>query len=206
MPELSLNRTESESFANAVTHILIMNQTRKVVSCAKEDALPEFPKRKDSPGRILVRPASRIRAVIVDDDENDRFLTGSVLARIPGVESVASFASAEEALNGVSASAVDIVLMDFQMPGMDGIECTRKLKARIPHLKILMLTGMCDSKSIYESQRAGADGYLTKPLCPTQLMAWITFSLERCRTFAGSEPKEREFRVLKAPRVSELGF
>jgi len=153
-----------------------MNQTRKVVSCAKEDALPEFPKRKDSPGRILVRPASRIRAVIVDDDENDRLLTGSVLARIPGVESVASFASAEEALNGVSASAVDIVLMDFQMPGMDGIECTRKLKARMPHLKILMLTGMCDSKSIYESQRAGADGYLTKPLCPTQLMAWITFS------------------------------
>ena len=123
----------------------------------------------------------RIRVAIVDDDENDRFLTRRALNQTPGVEFVNGYGSGEAALKGIPGSGTDVVLMDIRMPGMDGTECTRQLKARMPRLRIIMTTGLLDSQWMIESRRAGADGYLTKPVSPAQVFAWITwtFSLGR---------------------------
>ena len=76
------------------------------------------------------------RVAIVDDDENERSFMRNTLARIPGMKFVISYSSGEEALNGIPGSGVDMVLMDIRMPGMDGIKCTRELKALMPSLRI----------------------------------------------------------------------
>ena len=120
--------------------------------------------------------AVRIRVAIVDDDANDRFLTRKALNQTPGVEFVNGYGSGEEALKGIPGSSADVVLMAIRMPGMDGTECTRRLKARMPRLRIIMTTGLLDTEWVIESRRAGADGYLTKPVSPAQVFAWITWT------------------------------
>ncbi len=74
----------------------------------------------------LSDPQFRFRVAIVDDDENDKWWIRYTLARLPGIEFVNSYASGEEALNGIPCSGADLVLMDIRLAGMDGIECTRK--------------------------------------------------------------------------------
>ncbi len=125
---------------------------------------------------LLSDPQFHMRVAIVEDDENDRLSIRNTLARLPGIEFVNSYASAEEALNGIPGSSIDLVLMDIRMAGMDGIECTRKLKAVMPCLKIIMTTGLLESRHVVHSRKAGADGYLTKPVSPVDFLAWIIFS------------------------------
>jgi len=125
--------------------------------------------------------AVRVRVAIVDDDENDRFLTRRALNQTPGVEFVKGYGSGEAALKGIPGSGADVVLMDIRMPGMDGTECTRQLKARMPWLRIIMTTGLLDAQWMIESRRAGADGCLTKPVSPAQVFAWITWTFSSRR-------------------------
>ena len=122
-----------------------------------------------------------VRVAIVDDDENDRFLTRRALNQTPGVEFVKGYGSGEAALKGIPGSGADVVLMDIRMPGMDGTECTRQLKARMPRLRIIMTDGLLDAQWMIESLRAGADGYLTKPVSPAQVFAWITWTISSGR-------------------------
>ncbi len=100
------------------------------------------------------------------------------LSQVCGVEFAESYGSGEEALKGIPGSGADVVLMDIRMPGMGGIECTRELKARMPRLKIIVTTGLLDTRSICKSAQAGAIGYLTKPVSPVQFLAWLTFPSE----------------------------
>ena len=125
--------------------------------------------------------AVHIRVAIVDDNENDHFLTRKALDQTPGVEFVNGYGSGEEALKGIPGSGADVVLMDIRMAGMDGIECTRQLKARMPWFRIIMTTGLLDAQWMIESRRAGADGYLTKPVSPAQVCAWITGTISSGR-------------------------
>jgi len=67
----------------------------------------------------------------------------------------------------------DVVLMDINLPGMSGIECTRKLKARQPGLSIMVLTVYDDDEMIFESLKAGASGYLLKKTPPAKLLEAI---------------------------------
>ena len=138
--------------------------------------------------------AAHIRVAIVDDNENDHFLTRKALDQTPGVEFVNGYGSGEEALKGIPGSGADVVLMDIRMAGMDGIECTRQLKARMPHLRIIITTGLLDPQWMIESRRAGADGYLTKPVSPTQFFAWITWTFSsdgQAHTWAELPPADQ---------------
>ncbi len=67
--------------------------------------------------------------------------------------------------------------MDIGLPGMNGIECTRRLRLALPQLKIVMTSGLLDTNSMNQSVEAGANGYLTKPLLPAQCLAMFTFAL-----------------------------
>jgi DNA-binding NarL/FixJ family response regulator len=63
-----------------------------------------------------------------------------------------------------------VVLMDINLPGMSGIECVSRLKARLPRLQVLMLTTYEESDLIFDSLRSGASGYLLKNMPPAELI------------------------------------
>ena len=79
------------------------------------------------------------------------------------------FITGEAALSGISPTEFDVVLMDIQLPGMSGIECTFHLKQKYPDLKIMMCTVFEDDDKIYRAIAAGASGYILKRSEPDQL-------------------------------------
>lgn len=85
----------------------------------------------------------------------------------------ATYTDAQAALKGIQENPPDVVLMDIEMPGMSGIECVTRLKALMPDLDILMISVHADDRSVFESLRAGACGYLTKNVSPERLIEAI---------------------------------
>jgi DNA-binding NarL/FixJ family response regulator len=114
-----------------------------------------------------------ISVSIVDDEKKlcksiATFLNGSA-----GFRCVSIYGSAELALQHLPADKPDVVLMDINMAGMDGIECVRRLKISAPQLQILMLTVYEDTEQIFKALAAGATGYLLKRLDPEDLLQAI---------------------------------
>jgi DNA-binding NarL/FixJ family response regulator len=114
-----------------------------------------------------------LRIAIVDDDPGVRQTLEQTIRHFPGCRCVAAYASGEEAVRRLPAATVDIVLMDINMPGIDGIECVRQLKADDERLEFIMLTVYEDTDSIFLALSAGASGYLLKRAAPTELEAAI---------------------------------
>ena len=106
---------------------------------------------------------SRLRVVIADDQPMMRAGFKAVLEATGSIEVVAEAATGEEAVAAAEAHAPDVVLMDIRMPGMDGIEATR----RLPRQRVLILTTFGLDEYIIEALRAGASGFLLKD-APTQ--------------------------------------
>jgi DNA-binding NarL/FixJ family response regulator len=86
---------------------------------------------------------------------------------------VGAYGSAEEALREVPRHLPDVLLMDIELPGRSGIECTSVLKAAHPDLQVLILTTYDDSEKIFDALRAGANGYLLKRTRPAELLKAI---------------------------------
>ena len=82
-------------------------------------------------------------------------------------------ASGAEVLSRLEEGAADVVLMDYDMPGMNGIETTRLVRERFPQVKVLMLTMMDNEKFILESIQAGAQGYVLKTASYKELLRAI---------------------------------
>lgn len=114
--------------------------------------------------------ADVIRVAIVDDDRDMRESIQDVLGGDPAFACVSSYASAEQALQQLAQDHADVVLMDINMKGMDGIECTRRLKTSLPQVHIVMLTVFEDTDRIFDALAAGANGYLLKRLAATKLL------------------------------------
>jgi DNA-binding NarL/FixJ family response regulator len=102
-----------------------------------------------------------LRVVVADD--HPVFRDGlAMILRERGIEVVAEVADGQEALAAVAASDPDVVLMDLTMPGMSGIEATRRIAAEHPAVMVLVLTMSEDDDSLFAALRAGARGYLLK--------------------------------------------
>ena len=114
-----------------------------------------------------------ITVSIVDDDPGLRDSIGQFLKTARGFKCLSVYASAEEALAGIPAESPDVVLMDINMAGVDGIECTRRLKVLAPNVHILMLTVYEDTDRIFKALTAGASGYLLKRVAPAKLLEAI---------------------------------
>lgn len=110
-----------------------------------------------------------IRVAVVEDDANLRLTLETFVNRTQGLECVASFGSAEQALDELSAHRPDVVLMDIRLPGMSGIECVERLGAIVPQAKALMLTAYEEADDVFQSLAAGAFGYLLKSAEPARL-------------------------------------
>jgi len=110
---------------------------------------------------------------IVEDSADTRKNLISVLKEEPGIRCLRAYANAEEAMPGILSEKPDVVLVDINLPGMSGIECVARLKARLPKLHVLMLTKYEESDLIFESLRAGASGYLLKKTLAVELIPAI---------------------------------
>lgn len=110
---------------------------------------------------------------IVDDDKLLRETIATFLDGSGTVRCVSAYGSATAALEKLPADKPDVVLMDINMAGMDGIECVEKLKVRMPEVQIVMLTVYEDTDKIFRALSAGANGYLLKRVAPAKLLEAI---------------------------------
>jgi len=103
-----------------------------------------------------------IKVCIIEDDGWIRENLAVRITQTPGFVCAGAYRTGEEAVMQVPGRAPDVILMDINLPKMNGIECVRQLKALIPSAQILMLTVYEDSDKIFNSLLAGASGYLLK--------------------------------------------
>lgn len=99
---------------------------------------------------------------IVEDNDKLRGTLAKVIGRAEGFRFVSDYCTAEEALADLPKVRPEVVLMDINLPGMNGVECVRKLKALLPQTQVMMLTVYEDTENIFNALAAGASGYLLK--------------------------------------------
>ena len=99
---------------------------------------------------------------IVEDNDKLRGTLAKVIGRAEGFRFVSDYGSAEDALADIPKVKPDVVLMDINLPGMNGVECVRKLKTLLPETQVMMLTVYEDTENIFNALAAGANGYLLK--------------------------------------------
>ena len=114
-----------------------------------------------------------VTVAIVEDVRGTRENLVELLKRSPGLKCAGAFSNGEAAVRDLPALAPDVVLMDINLPGMSGVQCTAQLKAALPKTQILMLTAYENSDLIFESLRSGAGGYLMKNTEPDEIVAAI---------------------------------
>jgi DNA-binding NarL/FixJ family response regulator len=103
-----------------------------------------------------------IRVVVVDDHQIVRDGLVALLGALDGIEVVGTAADGKDAVHVVTEAGPDVVLMDIQMPELDGIEATRFIAGRQPAPRVVMLTMNEDDDTVLSAIRAGASGYLLK--------------------------------------------
>ncbi len=109
----------------------------------------------------------------MDDEADLRENISGYVSAAKGFRCVSVHSSAEEALTQLPKEKPDVVLMDINLGGMDGIECVRQLKPQVPESQIVMLTVFEDTDKIFSALAAGASGYLLKRLAPEKLLEAI---------------------------------
>ncbi len=159
-----------------------------------------------------------ITVAIVEDDAQVRHSLEGILKRGPDVLCVGAFADAEEALRELPGLKPRVVLMDINLPRMDGVECVRKLSSLLPEMQMVMLTVYDNTDAIFNSLAAGASGYLLKPVSAAQLLAAVkdvyaggapmTSNIVRkvVQSFKQPAPAERETENLSAREQEVLDY
>ena len=103
-----------------------------------------------------------VRVVLADDHRLFREGVASLLDRVDDVQLVGEASAGEEALRLAEELLPDVVLMDLKMPGMDGLEATRRIVERSPHVGVIVVTMFEDDESVFAALKAGARGYVLK--------------------------------------------
>lgn len=114
-----------------------------------------------------------IRVLIADDHPLFREGVRSLLRSLPNAEAVGEASSGDEVIAKAAELLPDVILMDIQMPGMNGIEATRRILAAHPHIGIIVLTMYEDDDSVFAAMRAGARGYVLKGADQAELIRGI---------------------------------
>jgi len=114
-----------------------------------------------------------ITVSIVEDNDQLRGTLARVINRSPGFQCVGDHASAEAALEALPKENPNVVLMDINLPGINGVECARRLKQSMPQTQVMMLTVYEDTENIFNALAAGASGYMLKRTPSAELLAAI---------------------------------
>lgn len=104
----------------------------------------------------------QIKITIIEDIPEVRDGFSLLLGSMEGVEVVGRHGRCEDALKKIAEEQADVVLMDIGLPGIDGIECTQKIKKQFPGITILVITVHAQSEMVFRALCAGATGYITK--------------------------------------------
>jgi DNA-binding NarL/FixJ family response regulator len=118
-------------------------------------------------------PFMTIRVVVADDEELLRTGFRLVIGSWDGLEVVGEAGDGRQAVQLVGRTQPDVVLMDVRMPGIDGIEATRRIVASGSAARVLMLTTFDEDEQVWAALRAGASGFLLKEMESTELVAAI---------------------------------
>ena len=110
-----------------------------------------------------------IRVLIADDQELIRQSLSFVLDAQADIAMVGTASNGREAIELVRKEKPDVVLMDIRMPEVDGVECTRLIKAAYPQIKVIILTTFDDDEYVFGALRYGASGYLLKGVSVSEL-------------------------------------
>ena len=151
-----------------------------------------------------------VRIVLADDHQMFRHALRALLAREPGFEVVAEAATGDEVLAIAAAQPVDLVCMDIAMPGMNGIDATRRLLAAHPHIGVIGLSAFADRQFVIDLLDAGARGYITKAEAGDELVRAI-HTVREGRTYlcpdvaatVASALRDRGSLYAAAPRLTE---
>lgn len=146
------------------------------------------------------------RVLVVDDDPEILTFLERLLGQ-HGLECT-SAGSGEAALERLEAEPVDLVLLDVRLPGIDGIEVCRRIRARLgPALPVLLLTAAADADALQRGYAAGADDFLAKPPDPRGLVLKLRALLRLRALFERSEQasREAEARARALARLHEIG-
>lgn len=120
-------------------------------------------------GGDKVRTTGRIRVLIVDDVDQSRAGLSALLETVSDVEVVGEARDGEQAVRLVADCRPDVVVMDLRMPGVDGLEATRVIKARWPHTRVVLLTIYACRR--HDAAGAGADAFVVKGAPAPELLA-----------------------------------
>jgi len=110
---------------------------------------------------------------MVEDDKRLQSLMAGWLQQEPGLELVNAYPDAESALKGIPKDCPDVVLMDINLPGQNGIECVAQLKPQLSNTQFAMITVYEDEDKILQALKVGATGYLLKQTPRTEIIAAI---------------------------------
>ncbi len=164
------------------------------------------------------RMDSAIQVAVVEDNKALREGVTYLLRGTRGYTCVGSYGSGEEAVRDLVRRKVDVVLMDIDLPGMDGITCLTRLKKIHHDLVVIMWTVSDESETVFRALAAGALGYLLKSARPSEITECIAeayrggspmsgeIARKVVRSFQASDPEEQESELLSEREAEILSW
>lgn len=127
-----------------------------------------------------LKKVDHLKVLVVDDQPEIRSLVREVLLDA-GITQVFEAADGRAALQFVDADfdMVDLIICDWNMPGLNGIDFLRQIRSVFPDLPFLLVTGRCDKKSVVEAKMAGVTAYIRKPFSPGQLEGKLRIMIDQ---------------------------
>lgn len=141
-----------------------------------------------------------ITVSIVEDIDDIRNGLAGIIQMSDGFILLHSFASAEEALPAIISSSPDIVIMDINLPGINGIDCIRQARIKNPRVQFMMFTIYENSDTVFEALEAGASGYLLKNSSPAKIVESLK------EMYEGGSPMNAAIAKKTGNEISETGI
>ncbi len=127
-----------------------------------------------------------IRVCVVDDQTLFREALAGIVATQPGLEVVGQAEDGEEAVRQGLSLRPDVILMDIELPGMDGLEATRRIKEACPGIRVIAVTAYPSDETFQRSMGAGVDSFVLKDAKLAELVATIRLTCRGSRLFNGT--------------------
>jgi DNA-binding NarL/FixJ family response regulator len=146
-----------------------------------------------------------LRIVVADDHTIVREGLRVLLSAVDGYELIGTAATGREAIRAAVELHPHVIVMDIQMPGMNGIEATREIRRVAPEVAVLMLTMFENDASVFAAMRAGALGYILKGTSPDNMIRAIA-SVADGEAIFGTGVAQRALQYLTTPRTDNAAF
>lgn len=149
----------------------------------------------------------RVTVAIVEDNEEIARMLSRVVGRDRQLHYLGTCGSGEQALEVLPEQLPDVVIMDLQLPGISGIECTLRLRQLLPNTQVLVFTVYRDDEKVFNALKAGASGYLLKRSKPEEILEAIHDVRHGGAPMTGEIASKvvRSFRAPPAPAKSPGG-